>query len=237
LLGLGRSISFDGQLQGKVKDPRLTGQVGGENVRYQNTTLRALRARLDFASSGIALHEGQIQTSSQGRLEFDITAGLTDWSYTPQSPLRVRVAANKLPLADIQQTANLRYPVTGLLSANISLQGSQTNPVGQGSVRLSELRAWDQPIQELSLEVESNGNVIQSRANVYTPAGSGSAKATYYPSEERYDAQVEFPGIHLDKVEPLRARHLPVTGTIKVSARGRGVLKEPQLEATVDAPK
>jgi translocation and assembly module TamB len=237
LVGLGGSISFDGQLQGKVKDPRLTGQVGGENVRYQNTTLRALRARLDLASSGIALHEGQIQTSPQGRVEFDITADLTDWSYGTQSPLSLRVAASKLPLADLQQMANLRYPVTGFLSANISLQGSQSNPVGQGSVRLSEARAWDQPIQELSLDVESNGNVIHSRVNARTAAGMGNVKATYYPGEEKYDVQLDFPGIHLDKVEALRARHLPVTGTLKVSAQGRGVLKEPQLEATVEASK
>jgi len=237
LLGLGGSTSFDGQLQGKMQDPRLIGQVVGENVRYQKTMLRAVRAQLDLASSGIALHEGQIQTDSQGRVEFDITAGLTDWSYSTQNPLRVRVATSKLPLADIQQMASLHYPVTGLLSANISLQGSQTNPVGQGSVRLSEARAWDQPIQEVSLEVESNGNVIHSRANARTPAGSGTAKATYYPSEERYEAQVDFPAIHLEKIEAVRARHLPAAGNIKISGRGQGVLKEPQFEATLEAPK
>jgi translocation and assembly module TamB len=237
LLGLGGSISFDGQLQGEMKEPRLIGQMDGENVRYQKTILRSIRTRLELASSGVALHEGQIQTSSQGRVEFDITAGLKDWSYEPESPINIRMTADKLPLGDVEQLANVQYPLVGLLSANISLQGSRTNPVGKGSVRLSEARAWDQPIQELSLEVESNGNVIHSRVNAHTPAGSGTAKATYYPSEERYDAQVDFPSIHLDKVEAVRARHLPLAGNIKISARGQGVLKEPQLEVTLEAPK
>ena len=109
-----------------------------------------------------------------------------------------------LPVADVQQAANLQYPITGILSANLSVQGSQTNPVGQGSVRLSEARVWDQPIQDLSLQFEGTGSAIHSTLNVRTPAGSGSAKATFYPNEERYEAQVDFPGIHLDKARSCR---------------------------------
>ena len=131
-LGLGGSVSFNGQLQGPMKEPRLTGQLGGENLRYQRTTLRSLRTQLDLGASGIALRQGQLQTSSQGHVEFDIAVGLRNWSYAPENPVRLQVAANRLPVADIQQVANLQYPITGILSANLSLEGSQTNPVGQG---------------------------------------------------------------------------------------------------------
>ena len=145
--------------------------------------------------------------------------------------------ANRLPVADIQQVANLHYPLTGILSVNLSIQGSQTNPAGKGTVRLAEAHAWNQPIQDLSVEFDGDGNVLHSTMKVRTPAGSGTAKASYYPSEERYDAQVDLPGIHLDQIEAVRAAKLPVTGVLTASARGQGTFREPQLEATVEAPK
>ena len=236
-LGLGGSVSFNGQLQGPIKEPRLTGQLGGENLRYQRTTLRGLRTQLDLRAGGIALRQGQLQTSSQGRVEFDITVGLRNWSYAPENPVRLQVATNRLPVADIQQVANLQYPITGILSANLSLEGSQTNPVGRGSVRLSEARAWDQPIQDLSLQLEGTGNAIRSTVNLDTPAGSGTARASFYPKEKRYEAQVDFPGIHLEKLDAVRTRNLQVGGVVRVSARGQGTLTAPQLEAIVEAPK
>ena len=236
-LGLGGSVSFTGQLQGSMKEPRLTGQLGGENLRYQRTTLRTLRTQLDLGSSGIALRQGRLQTSSQGRVEFDMTVGLRNWSYERENPVSLRVVTNRLPVADVQQAANLRYPITGILSADVSVQGSQTNPVGQGSVRLSEARAWDERIQDLLLQFQGTGSEIRSTLNLRTPAGSGSAKATFYPKDDGYEAQVDFPGIHLERLEAVRTRNLQLAGTVTVSARGRGTLKAPQLEATVEAPK
>ncbi len=112
-LGLGGSASFSGQLQGSMNEPRLTGQLGGENVRYRGTTLRTLRTQLDLGSSGIALRQGRLQTSSQGRVEFDMTVGLRNWSYGRENPVSLRVVANRLPVADVQQAANLQYPITG----------------------------------------------------------------------------------------------------------------------------
>src|SRR6185295_4657058 len=45
------------------------------------------------------------------------------------------------------------------------------------------------------------------------------------------------PGVRLDRLEAVRTRNLQVAGTMTVSARGRGTLKAPQLEATIEAPK
>jgi autotransporter translocation and assembly factor TamB len=112
-LGLGGSASFNGQLQGSLKEPRLTGQLGGENLRYRGTTLRTLQTQLDLGSSALALRQGRLQTSSQGRVEFDMTVSLKNWSYERENPVSLRVVANRLPVADVQQAANLQYPITG----------------------------------------------------------------------------------------------------------------------------
>ncbi len=237
VLGLGGSASFTGQLQGTTKAPRLAGQIAGNNIQYQGTTLRAVRAELDASPASIALHQGQLQTGSQGNAQFDITAGLTNWSYEPRNPITMKIVASNMTVADLQHLAKLQYPVSGTVSANISVQGSQLNPAGQGTVRLSGGTAWDQPIQDLSIQFDGNGTVVHATANVRTTAGSGSAKVSYNPKDEGYDAQFDFPRLQVEQLQAVRARNLEMTGFVKVSAKGQGTLKAPQLDATITAPK
>ena len=236
LLGLGGSASFEGQVAGTMHNPRVTGHMSGTNLRYQNVTLQALTSNLDLSPSGVALHQGDLQISAKGRVKFDGTVGLRNWLYTPQDPIDLRMTADYVPVADVEELARMQYPVSGNLSVNLSFHGSQENPAGQGTVRLAQARAWDQPIQDLSVQFQAADNSIHSTLNVRSPAGSGSAKVNYSLKDEAYDAQADFPGIHLDKLQPLQKWNLELTGVVKVSARGRGTVKDPQLEATIEAP-
>src|SRR5439155_24307612 len=119
LLGLGGSVSFNGQMLGPMKAVRLTGHVSGANLHYQSTSLPAVRTDVALSPSSFALHQGELDTSAQGRVQFDASVGLRNWSYTPKSPIKVQVAANRIPMADVQRLANLHYPVTGILSLNV----------------------------------------------------------------------------------------------------------------------
>ena len=62
------------------------------------------------------------------------------------------------------------------------------------------------------------------------------SSSTYSTKDQSYDAQVDFPGIRLDKLQPVQARDLGITGLVKVSGQGRGTLQQPGFEATVEAP-
>jgi translocation and assembly module TamB len=219
-----------------MKQFRVTGHLSGTNLRYQNTSVPEVRSDLDLSSSGLALHQAEAKISARGRVRFDAAVGLSNWSYTPQSPINVQMTADKVPVADVEHLASLQYPVSGTLTVNVSVHGSQSNPAGQGSMRLVEARAWDQPIQDLSLQFQAAGNTIHSTLNLRTPAGAGNAQLTYSPKDEAYDVQLDFPGIHLDQLQPVQARNLQITGVVKASAQGRGTIKEPQLDATVEAP-
>ena len=227
LLGLAGSASFDGQVAGSVQNPRVTGHISGANLRYQKTTLADVKANLNFSSSSIELHQGELETSAQGRAQFDAAVGLRNWSYSPQSPIRLQLRSDQLPVADVQQLAGIEYPITGKLSVNFSAQGTQTNPTGQGTVRLVQARAWDQPIKNLSIQFQAVQDSIHSTLKVETPAGSGSVNVTFSPKDEAYDAQIDFPGIHLDRLQSVQERALPVTGVVKVSAQGREHHKGP----------
>jgi translocation and assembly module TamB len=236
LLGLGGSAWFGGRMLGPISRFRVAGHISGANLRYQTTSLPLLQTDVDLSPSGVALHQGDLQTGARGRLRFDAAVGLRNWAYSPQSPINLRLSAGSVPVAEVQRIANLHYPISGIVSLDVSAQGSQINPVGQGSVQLSQARAWGQVIQGLAIRFQGTGDGIRSTLNLRTPAGSGNVQLTYSLTDEAYDVQLDVPSLRLGQLESVRARNLPITGVVAASARGRGTLKSPQLEAIVEAP-
>jgi translocation and assembly module TamB len=235
-LGLAGSASFKGAIAGQVKSPRLTGSLNVANLQYHRTSLRGVRTNIDFSPSGLALNQGEIQISSQGKADFDVALGLRNWSFTPNEPIHVRLAAGRLPMEDLQRLAGQHYPVTGTLSANIVFNGSEESPSGQGSIELIQASAWDQPIQNLTVHFQGTGENIHSTADLVTPAGSANMNLTFCPTNKGYEVQLRVPGLRLQELQTLKSRNAQITGLLVVSASGRGTFQDPQLQATVEFP-
>jgi len=49
---------------------------------------------------------------------------LQRWSFRPESPLSLRAKVTKLSVADLERLAKADYPITGDLSGEIALTGS-----------------------------------------------------------------------------------------------------------------
>ncbi|MGA2075408.1 MAG: translocation/assembly module TamB domain-containing protein [Terriglobia bacterium] len=232
----GGNLTANLSAHGPLNQLRATGNLSGVNLQYQNTAVPVLRTNIEASPSGVALHQAQVQIGTQGRIQLDASVGLNDWSYTPQSPIRLQMTANNVHVEDLEHLANVQYPVSGNLSADVSVEGSQTNPQGHGTVRLALAHAWDQAIQDSEVQFDAANNTIRSTVNLSTPAGSGNVKLAYSTKDQSYDAQVDFPGIRLDKLQSVQARDLGITGLVKVFGQGRGTIKQPGFEATVEAP-
>ena len=56
----------------------------------------------------------------------------------------------QIRIADLERLANQHYPISGDVSAKISLGGSQLNPVGSGSAQITNASAYNEPIQNLT---------------------------------------------------------------------------------------
>ena len=68
------------------------------------------------------------------------------------------------------------------------------------------------------------------------PAGSATAKATYYPESQGYQAQVQMTDLRLEKLQTVKARNLQIKGGVNLNASGKGTLKKPELLATLEIP-
>src|SRR5205085_37420 len=80
----------------------------------------------------------------QGQASFDFSIGLIDWKYLESNAIAANLSVRQMPLAQLQELAKLNYPVTGNLSADLSLRGSQSNPVGNGSAQMRHAKRFGQ---------------------------------------------------------------------------------------------
>ena len=160
---------------------------------------------------------------------------MRNWSYQPSNPIAVNVSANNLAVAQLAQLANVQYPVSGNLSANINVRGSQLNPVGSGNVRLSSAHVDGVAVPRLTSDFRGDGNAVNSTTNASIAGGTVVGKLIYYPKSQGYNAQLNARRIRLNQIQQLSAKQ--IAGILNASASGRGTLKDPQLDATITVPQ
>jgi translocation and assembly module TamB len=235
-LGLYGSASFVGTVRGSTTVPQLTGQLTGTNLRVRGSNWRVLRTNVELSPSLAKLANGELQPATRGRISFDVSAGLKQWSFTETSPIQVGLDVNQLNVADLAKAAGSQAPVTGTLSANLSLRGSEISPVGQGRLSLTRAKVASEPIQSVDLQFQGTGNEVRGNLSVRIPAGGAQSAFTLFPKQKGYEAQLQALGIRLDRLETLRERNIPITGVLNLRASGRGTFSDPQLAATLQVP-
>ena len=236
-LSISGSAVLTAAMQGSMKDPRITGQVNAQNLRADGSEWRSLQFALQASPSGISLQHGSLIAARQGQASFSMSVGLRQWKYLPSNPIAANLSVRQMAVNQLQKFAKLDYPVSGNLSADISVRGSQLNPTGNGSAQISQARVYEQTVQNLSLQFQAAGNSVKSTLTVKLPAGSATAHLVYYPKNQGYELQMNAPGINLARLDAVQQRNLALTGTLTASASGKGTLQDPQLMATVQIPQ
>ena len=59
----------------------------------------------------------------------------------------------------------------------------------------------------------------------------------YFPKTERYEAHVESQNFRLEKLQTVIARNMQITGGVNLNVNGKGTVKNPQLQATIEVPQ
>jgi translocation and assembly module TamB len=238
-----RSINLAGAadlqllVEGTMSDPRIRGQLAGRSLQVENTQWRSLELRLQASKSGISIQNGSLVNARQGYINFAVGSGLQNWHYLPSSAITVEVSSRDLAINQLLQLARLDYPISGNLSVDLSMHGSQLNPIGKGSVRLTRANVYGQALQQLSIQSEGNGDALTSSLEISLPAGSGKANFVLYPKRKGYELQLNVPGLNLAQLKAVQDKNLGVTGELTANANGRGTVDDPQLALTVQIPQ
>jgi translocation and assembly module TamB len=224
-------------VEGSSNDPRIHGRLTGRSLQVNNTEWRSLELTLRVDRSAVSIENGSLIGARQGHIHFAFRSGLSNWRYLPSSPVAVQVASQDLAIDQLLRLGKFDYPVSGNLAVNLSMKGSQLEPEGRGSVRLTHAKFYGQPLQELAAEFKGNGDALTCDIHVNAAEGHGKGNFAFYPKSKGYELEMDAPDVKLEELQSLRDRNLGIRGTLNATARGRGSLDDPQLTVAIQIPQ
>jgi translocation and assembly module TamB len=224
--------TLNSRISGSARNPQIQGQLTCENLAVNGSHWRSLVLNFDVDSSHVGVQNGKLAADSRSQITFAGRAGLQDWSLAAASPVSLQAAVADIPVADVEAIARLNYPVTGLASARASLSGTRSSLNGKGTLTLSHASAWNEAINNLTVNAESHQGNIHSTLDLQIPAGTILGEGNYNPATRHYDAQLHADGLKLDQVAALQ-RAVTIRGALNVSANGQGTIQNPTLQANL----
>jgi translocation and assembly module TamB len=236
-LGLAGTALFQGTVRGSISAPHLMGQLTASNLKFNGTEWRVLKTNVDASPSMASLQHADLEPASHGKITFDASAGLHKWSFTDASPLQVDLDASQLDVQDLVKLSGQQVPVTGTLTANVKVHGTELSPVGQGKVSITHITAYEQPVTSATLNFAGTGDEVHGDLGVQLPAGDVQSKVSIRPRQKSYNAQLTASGIRLDQLQAIKAKNIDARGVVSIQAQGAGTFDNPQLDATLQIPE
>lgn len=235
-LDLSGTASFTGNVQGSMAAPHITGQLTAMNLHVNGSDWKLVRSDVDASPDHADFVNAVLEPAQRGRIALNARATLNQWAFSKQSPIQAQLHASQIDLADLLKFSSERFPVSGTLATNLNLHGTVVNPEGNGHVELTEVTAYQQAVNSISLNFSGDGTQVRANFSLQALAGSVRADFTFQPGQRTYTAELTSPGIHLDRLAGLRANHIKANGVLALNASGEGSFDNPQLQATVQSP-
>ncbi|HTX75215.1 MAG TPA: translocation/assembly module TamB domain-containing protein [Terracidiphilus sp.] len=235
-LALAGSATFDGNVQGSTSAPHLTGQLSASHLEVNGTAWKVFRAGVDASPSEAALRNAELDPEPKGHITLNASAALNNWAFSKTSPLNVDLTASQMDIASLVKMAGQALPVTGTLNTHVTAHGSVMNPEGTGNLTVTNASAYNEPITALRVTFGGNGDQAHADLDLRLPAGSVKGNVTVQPKEKTYTAQLNSPGIAIDKLKTVQAKDMHATGVVELNASGQGSFDNPQLTASVRIP-
>ncbi|MEY2414322.1 MAG: translocation and assembly module TamB, partial [Acidobacteriaceae bacterium] len=236
-LNIAGSANLNGTVTGSLQQPHLDAQVSASDLQVGESKWSTLRVSAQAGPSGISVRDGVLISARSGQIKFDGNVGLRNWSYSDSSPLAANVSIRRISVDEIQQIAGMKYPASGDLSGDVVLRGSQIDPVGHGSVQISDAVVYGEPMQNLDVQFDAANGSVNSSFKISMPAGSSAGTLMFVPKTNAYKVRMDAPAIVLTKLHAVQAKNMQLNGTLTASASGAGTLDDPQLTASIQLPK
>lgn len=223
-------------VQGAIKNPTIAAQVDGEHLAIEGSQWKSVKVSLQASSSKIQIQSATLINARQGQATLEGSVGLQHWAYQDTSPIQAHLQVQKLQITDLQALAKAQYPIRGDLSAKVTLRGSQLQPSGSGTAKIVNAEVQGEPLRSVSADFHAENGSVQSSLQISSDAGAVTGSVSYTPKTKAYSVQLDAPSLTLQKLRTIQERELGLTGTMKLSASGKGTLDNPELAASVQFP-
>jgi translocation and assembly module TamB len=183
------------------------------------------------------ISNGALVSAQRGEASFNASVALQNWAYLPSNAVKAEISVQQFAIADLQHLVNTNYPVAGDIAATFSLSGSQLNPEGSGTLRITHGKAYDEPLQNFAMKFSADRDSFKSSLDIAIAAGSATANASFAPKTKTYTVNFDISSLSLQRLRYVHEKNILLYGYLSASAHGSGTLDNPKLTATVQLPK
>jgi translocation and assembly module TamB len=233
-LNLQGSAQFIARVFGSLQNPQLQGRLSAKNLQIEGTRWPSLAADIQLSPSKATITNGILVTAGRGQIRLNAAVGLQHWSFgVSSSPISAQLAATGVTISSLQRLFNLRYPISGTVSASFSVAGTGQHPSGHGTIRIVKVTAWNQPIESIAIDLRGAGQSLRSTAQVQTVAGNLNANLVYNFQTDRYQFAARSSGLQTARIPAIEQGAAGAQGTLVLAANGQGTFANPQLSANL----
>ena len=237
LIGLQGSAQLIGSAKGRTVNSQVSTQLQADNLTLKSTHWQHIQSNINANPSSITVDHGYAVTAGNGRIDFSGTLGLKKWFFSMSNPIQVEVHATNAEFAEIQKAADITYPLTGVLSADISLHGTGTNPQGLGTIHLVRGSAWGEGIKAATVNFQGTNETMHAEFTVQADAGNVSGQGDYRPRDKAYQVQLNIAQTQLDQIHNVSSRGYALTGTMTATIKGQGTVDDPQFSVNMNVDR
>jgi translocation and assembly module TamB len=226
----GGQAGFTGKITGSLTAPSISGHITANRFSVAGRQFDSFNADASATKRDVAIQNGSLARNTM-QARFAGTLGLRDWKPLPSAPLAINGSIQNGDLADLLALAG--QPSTGYsgqLSANVSVNGTLGNPLGAGSLVVTNGVIQGQPFDRAEAQVNLTDQLV-TVPNAYVQLGSGRVNLTgqfQHPRDSfttgQLRADVQSDQINLKQVNELQKQQPNTAGIIQVHANVTGNL-------------
>ncbi len=249
-ISLGGEADFHGSWTGSLVNPHLSGSLQATNFSAQipasadgattrSVHLDSLSANGSYSAERIEIDKGQIrQGDASITVEGTLVAAATQAknSGLPQfdanSLLHSNLQVQGLNADEIASLLGQKLPVSGTVSAQLSLDGSPHALNGGGWIQVDKGSLYGEPLTQARVDGKLVNQVLQlSSFTLNSNAGTIQGSGSYDLHAKQFKVNAHANGIQVAKIQRLQESGSHVAGSLEFTVSGSGTIDDPLLEA------
>jgi len=235
--------SFTGSAKGNFPNTTLAGKVQAQDfdtllpasahsraARYHSDSVSA---EVQLSPRGLSLRNAVLSRGNES-FKFDGMAELAAWKPTPNSAFQLQIEARNVDASEVQQSADPRYQLTGMLDGTMRLWGTRSQPIGDGKFMLTRGSIQGQQFDSASAAVAIHGTEVAFKDLQIMRGGArvrGDGVYDFASSAFRFN--VNGADFDLAGIGALERSRIRIGGRLDFAAQGSGTREWPQVKANL----
>ncbi len=229
-MSVGGSADFTGRLTGTSAAPVLSGAVTAWGGHVGPVPFAFARGDLTMSPQGIASRSLAFE---DGAASYQISGGLR---FTPLAAANLHLDAEGVPATLLFGGASGPPPVTGTLTAHVSLDGPLAHPSGVGQVTLVGGSIGGQRVDRVDASLAEDGRRVQIRSFDAQRADARLHAAGTVDPQGPVDLSVSASRISLLDLSAAMGLTPAPRGTLQLEGAVHGTLRSPEVTGTLRVP-